>query len=67
MDTSSRREWLPNWAANRHRDSSSTSCSREASRIFGCDFWEHMKDDDGEEVVLSGERLDAKDLKSMGL
>jgi hypothetical protein len=32
-----------------------------------CDFWEHMKDDDGEEVILTGECLDAKDLKRMGL
>jgi hypothetical protein len=32
-----------------------------------CDFREHMTDDDGEEVILDGEHLDAKDLKKMGL
>ena len=32
-----------------------------------CEFWEHMKDDDGDEVTLPGGPLYAKDLKKMGL
>ena len=32
-----------------------------------CDFWERMKDDDGDEVILPGGPLYAKELKEMGL